>query len=279
MSGEPVDPDEIAHRLRVEADRAAARWTQLDLGLAGPPSATLAAALGELVAGLRADGSLDGWFLVRKPPGLRLRLRAAPGHEPQVERCLERIRGWSGIAVVHRGVYEPEEDRFGGPTGMVLAHHHFEADSDAVVANLALHPTEVPAPVLATVLADDLFSRAVDDGAELADVWARLAQAATAVAGTVTPTREERRAARVALEAPADAIVPAALHPELRRVQLVGDELAATLRDPSTAPAVGRRTWLATLATFLANRHGLDARALAGLAAASVAVLHPERAT
>ncbi|MFI0165756.1 thiopeptide-type bacteriocin biosynthesis protein [Streptomyces sp. NPDC017095] len=108
-------------------------WVQL--GLAGAPGALpydrLAATARELLDG----GQARDFFFMHKPPGLRVRFRAAePSRAPDLRAALlrrlepGRDSAWARPVA---GVYEPETYLFGGPRSMPWVHALFTADSRA----------------------------------------------------------------------------------------------------------------------------------------------------
>ncbi|MFC4534496.1 lantibiotic dehydratase [Sphaerisporangium dianthi] len=103
----------------------------------------IAGPLGELVAGLAADGLIDRWFYIRycdPGPHLRIRVRAADlADVAQVTgRCVAWARGCvaaglaSDLALVG---YDRELERYGGPHAIDVLEEVFAADSE-VTADL-----------------------------------------------------------------------------------------------------------------------------------------------
>lgn len=102
-------------------------------------------ALQPLVASLRREGALAGWFFIRYGDPdwhVRLRLKADPQLTPGLVSALHQaLEPWLLDGRVWRWVldtYQPEVERYGGPVGIELAERLFEADSDAVASILAL---------------------------------------------------------------------------------------------------------------------------------------------
>jgi thiopeptide-type bacteriocin biosynthesis protein len=100
-----------------------------------------------LVRTTLGSGVADGWFFIRYgDPDWHLRLRL---HGPP-ERLRQLAGGLSGmLAPLHReqllwkvqlDTYEREEERYGGPEGILLAEQLFQADSEAVLELLELLP-------------------------------------------------------------------------------------------------------------------------------------------
>lgn len=122
----------LAGGLAALRDRAVPTWTQL--GLARPKPglyAELSAAVREMLAGDR----ITDFFLMHKPPGLRVRFAAAPGLESWARVETTRLaRRWQERGLIDGivpGVYEPEAFLFGGPAAMPHVHRLFTVDSVA----------------------------------------------------------------------------------------------------------------------------------------------------
>lgn len=77
-------------------------------------------------------GLIENFFFMRKPPGLRLRFEAS-NNTPDLADCVdERLLAWCdrGFAVDGpHGVYEPEDQLFGGPNSMPHVEALFTLDS------------------------------------------------------------------------------------------------------------------------------------------------------
>ncbi|MEU6595548.1 thiopeptide-type bacteriocin biosynthesis protein, partial [Streptomyces sp. NPDC046881] len=121
----------------VRAHRPEDGWVQLGLTCARsgpllPPYRRLAVAARELLD----TGQARDFFFLHKPPGLRVRFRAAePSRAPDLHaallRHLEADRQDDAGARPVAGVYEPETYLFGGPRAMPWVHALFTADSRA----------------------------------------------------------------------------------------------------------------------------------------------------
>lgn len=165
------------------------RWVQLGLALAVAPPRALFGELAALVRDWRARRVVENFFFMNKPPGIRVRFAPVPGRAPVVRAELrELVPGWlaAGLAAgVEPGIYEPEEDRFGGPGPMDHVHRMFTADA---VTWLAFHarPRRTPAWALSfAMLRPVLDAMDVHSGREHA-VWARVAAAGRLVPPGVT---------------------------------------------------------------------------------------------
>ncbi|MGW3466565.1 thiopeptide-type bacteriocin biosynthesis protein, partial [Streptomyces olivaceoviridis] len=118
----------------LRAHAPVAGWVQLDVAATGAlPYRELAAAGREFTA----SGQARDFFFMHKPPGLRVRFRAAEpsGVENLHAALLRRLdpgrQGGHSWARPVPGAYEPEIYLFGGPRSMPWAHALFTADSRA----------------------------------------------------------------------------------------------------------------------------------------------------
>ncbi|HST26253.1 MAG TPA: lantibiotic dehydratase [Gaiellaceae bacterium] len=108
--------------------------------------AVLTGHVAPLVRDMLDSGAADSWFFLRyADPELHLRLRfrgeperlareVRPAVEETGARLLEQGLAWR----VELGTYEREVERYGGPDAIEAAERIFRADSDAVLALLAL---------------------------------------------------------------------------------------------------------------------------------------------
>lgn len=173
------------HRLRealtgVSVPQAADpdRWLQFDVTVKSPDP-RLYAELATTTAGLDDSGLIGDFFFMHKPPGLRLRYRAAGDADRPLRHrlagMLARLRGDGLIHGYRPWRYEPEQRLFGGPMSMRHVHRLFTADSAAWLDVHATGP-HPPATVWAVSL---LMTRALLDalgvgGWEDLDVWDRI---------------------------------------------------------------------------------------------------------
>lgn len=137
----------------------------------------------------RARRVIEDFFFMNKPPGIRVRFAPAPGHAPFVRAELRRLVGsWCAAGLVNGvepGVYEPEEDRFGGPGSMDHAHRMFTVDA-ATWLEFHARPRRTPGWALSFAMLRPLFAAMdVDRGREHA-VWTRVAAAGRLVPSGVT---------------------------------------------------------------------------------------------
>jgi thiopeptide-type bacteriocin biosynthesis protein len=156
------------------------RWVQIGLAPSNGQGGTL---FGELTGLLREwhDRDLvDHFFFMNKPPGIRARFAPLPGQAPFVRAALRRrVRAWCAaglVADVVPGVYEPEEDRFGGPRPMEHVHRMFTVDA---LTWLEFHsrPRRTPAWALSLAMVRPVLDALTVDSARERTVWARVAEA------------------------------------------------------------------------------------------------------
>lgn len=99
------------------------------------------------VRGALDGGAADRWFFLRfNQPSDHLRLRLRVPSEPQAAQLRERIEvaflefrrqaGNPPVTELHWIDYEPELDRYGGPTGVALAEELFHRSSEMALALL-----------------------------------------------------------------------------------------------------------------------------------------------
>ncbi|MCF6522984.1 thiopeptide-type bacteriocin biosynthesis protein [Streptomyces sp. JJ36] len=108
-------------------------WTQLSLAPGRHPLPDLYRRLAAAARALTGpEGPAGDFFFLHKPPGLRIRFRAAgPEHAEDLRAALRHHftpRDGDGEPPVE-GVYEPEVYLFGGPRAMPWVHALFTADS------------------------------------------------------------------------------------------------------------------------------------------------------
>ncbi len=245
------------------------RWTQLNIELVPTPAGLVASAarvfdrLSPLVSPPTRLPELHRFFLMRKPPGLRVRI-SGRHREPPVHGFLEALRdcerdgavmAWSAVP------YEPERFRFGSRRALDIAHEWFDADS---VGWLRWEPlawkreSRLGREVLSLAILNDLFVEVLEDAAEVWDVWCRIA-----AHHQIAFDEPASRIPPVTL-ATLDAFASPAEQDLLRHYHDANAAAASSLRDAARCSqlAVGPRTLLATLALFHWNRYGfsLDAR-------------------
>lgn len=160
-----------------QGERPGDEWVQVGIATAGrPPYAELAPVVREWLA----DGVVSDFFFMHKPPGLRVRFAVAPGRAPWVRDRLRELTGrWRAAGLVtgaRLGVYEPEEQLFGGPVSMRHVHRLFTVDATTW---LDFHAAGSGAPAWALSLAmlRPVFAGLHIAGWEQCDTWGRVARA------------------------------------------------------------------------------------------------------
>lgn len=81
---------------------------------------------------LLADGRIDDFFFMHKPPGIRLRFRCAASLNQLRHVVDAELASWHSEGLIEAseaGVYEPESALFGGPASMSFVHALFTVDS------------------------------------------------------------------------------------------------------------------------------------------------------
>jgi thiopeptide-type bacteriocin biosynthesis protein len=108
-------------------------WTQLGLAVAQSRQREFYLALSEVAHRLLDAGTAGNFFYMHKPPGIRIRFEPiAEEPEPLRGEVLAAARRWQAdglVTAVEHGIYEPEEQLFGGKSSMIYVHRLFTADS------------------------------------------------------------------------------------------------------------------------------------------------------
>lgn len=164
------------------------RWLQIGLGqpATGQPRQELFGRIAQLARGLLRDASVDNFFFMHKPPGLRLRFELAAGHPDDLpEAICRRVERWRRdrlLGQLEPGVYEPESRLFGGEPSMPYVHTLFTVDS---LAWLDFHAGPAaggagagPAWLVSLSMLRALFDGLDITGWEDLDVWHRLRERA-----------------------------------------------------------------------------------------------------
>lgn len=263
------------------------RWLQVNVALRRDDGDALASAravfaeLAPQIASARAEGTLQRFFFMRKPPDMRLRLQG-PNPErhllPAVSGSLAKLRRDGAVERFFPSVYEPEVRLFGGAEAMSLVHDYFDADTAGwmeldrhwAAGVAALQPEDV-----VSVVANELFALALGDRAEIWDAWSNvLALVAPAAEAAdpfhrMMPIPSELRA----LATPAESRV-------LGRYCAANEALANGLRDVWSRGRLecGLRGMLPFVVIFHLHRYGLDAARQARVAEAMQRVWDPRGA-
>ena len=116
--------------------RVANSWLQIGIRphTQPEPRGELCRRIASLARSTFSDSLADDFFFMNKPPGMRLRFQAAAATDPAqmahvVSAEVMRWRAEGLIDQVEHGVYEPENQLFGGAAAMNFVHALFTADS------------------------------------------------------------------------------------------------------------------------------------------------------
>ncbi|MSR13215.1 MAG: hypothetical protein EXR86_01335 [Gammaproteobacteria bacterium] len=254
-----------------------ARWVQFDIGLvrrAGDARLSAQEMFKRVVDWWEPRAGADqvhGWFFMRKPPDVRLRILATAVAQPALSslaQSLQQAVADGVIASSTAGTYHPEVARFGGAAALNLVHAWFMLDSV-----LWYRFEQI----------DRQAQRALSAGAALAAVFHDLFRE---VAGdVVAPWHSLARHVLLDAEDHVDAGAPASLDDLCRAAELGAEErailaayragnrfFARALREVS--PICSTADIAATTAFFTFNRHGFPAQRSAPIVAGVVAGLH-----
>jgi thiopeptide-type bacteriocin biosynthesis protein len=268
-------------------------WLQYDVALGAAPRPEHYAALLTLVRELSAAGTVDEFFFMHKPPGLRIRFRPAGQARAACDAAVsERLSRWQDGGLVARwrpAVYEPEVHLFGGPVSMRSVHSLFTADS---LLWLTYHASPVlpggadagPSWNLSLVMLRGLFDSVRISGWEDLDVWDRVRwqtgrRLAPEVAGALglEQLSDALQGAWAAAAGPPDGHPPHLRDAIVEYRQAVAAEGERWLADyfHSGAAILGPRAAVAYVVIFHWNRAGLSGNRQALLTEGLVA--HPAR--
>jgi thiopeptide-type bacteriocin biosynthesis protein len=253
-------------------------WLQLDVALdsrCDDPREAAWSAVERWWHALDDDASSRPRFawLLRKPPGLRLRVSVdADARWLQLEPrlCAGDAPGrWS------RGIYEPEHHRFGGPAGSTIAHAMLTAATRGWIAWESLRrrdETELDASVVALAIYDDFVRRVTSDVPEQWDVWCRLAQQYYGV--IAAPGVGRRSGLDLGQICARGSTQERRIIDEMRDHNArCADDLTRALR--SGATRIGPRAFAVTLATFHWNIWAVDRPTLRRALALMISELDP----
>ncbi|MDK1349089.1 thiopeptide-type bacteriocin biosynthesis protein [Streptomyces sp. 378] len=149
-AGEAVPAALRPARVFLEAGLCAVRsqplpWIQYDLTIVEERRRELYVSLLEFVSG-GLPGGMANFFLMHKPPGIRLRFEATPGGRTResVDEWLQAVQAAGCVLEARNAVYEPEHVLFGGHESMPSVHRIFTLDS---LVWLAYHAQATTGPV------------------------------------------------------------------------------------------------------------------------------------
>ena len=168
--------------LAARAWQTSNKWLQIgirpqeDLGL----RAELCRQVACLARRLLGESTIDNFFYMNKPPGMRLRFQtaAAGSLEDLANAVYTEVTRWRAeglIDYVEPGVYEPENQLFGGPLSMSLVHALFTVDSLIWLDYHACHAVEgeaiSPAWLVSLAVLRTVFAGLAIIGWEDIGVW------------------------------------------------------------------------------------------------------------
>jgi thiopeptide-type bacteriocin biosynthesis protein len=228
------------------------------------------AELNERLESWRREARLDQFFFMRKPPALRLRFQGPDltrRLEPVLVAWLEDAEQRNLIRSFRFGTYEPEVFRFGGQTGMAIAHEQFDRDSRLILryeTAVEQGTLDLPRERLSATLMLDLLQRCVEDQAEVWDVWQRIWHA-----HGCPPLAQDNQ---TDLATPADVSL-------LEESRAGNAQVACRLHAAEVARRLdcGPRAWLAQVCVFHWNRLGLEMAERVRLLSATLRSFDPHR--
>ena len=241
------------------------RWIQYNVRLArraGSPDESARSLFGSLHEPLqrwRRERSLDCFYFMRKPPGVRMRFHGTDVAR-ELSRILTRLNRARSIGRFFTSIYEPEVHLFGGERAMALVHAHFDADTRAWMAG--------GSPLIPALL-DDLFLTTLQSRTETWDVWWNL--------WALMPKKIRDGATNADIRPLESA--------SAEEGQLVADYRRANERFAKGFNALqdrgelecGMRAALAFVAMFTFNRHGFDGAKQACFARTFIETNSPHR--
>lgn len=161
------------------------RWVQI--GIRFPtdsvPASELYRQIASLTRGWVSDATIDNFFFMNKPPGMRLRFQPMrPGGSAEFAEALHaevmRWRAEGLISHVESGVYEPESQLFGGSRSMNFVHALFTVDSlfwlDYHARRAADGDESTPAWLVSLAMLQAVFAGLDITGWEDIGVWDRI---------------------------------------------------------------------------------------------------------
>jgi thiopeptide-type bacteriocin biosynthesis protein len=177
---------EILHWQLVEVNIMG--WVQLNVGLVRSHSGSainharkLFDQIEPLAVKWRADGWLDCYFLMRKPPDVRLRFYSidrASILQSALSNTMEMLLVRGIISEFFFSDYQPEMIRFGGIEAMKIVHDYFDLDTHNWIALDRLtcqNQRKIDPDLLLPSLFQDLFDRVLGSEISVLKTWHHLA--------------------------------------------------------------------------------------------------------
>jgi hypothetical protein len=235
----------------------------------------------------RGAGYFQRCFFARASYGLRLYFygeELATRLEPALVAWLEAGEHNNVLRGFRLAPAPPDGQPFGSAVGATIAHDHFDRCTRLTLRYELL--ASQSQPVISRHLyfiatTNDLFARAVEDQAELWDVWQRLRAKLPSSGSLATSDDTDMGSVSAAL-----ALAPAFLDAAGTGAALLHDARAANLATAAQLHAAattnqlgkGRRAWLAAVALGDRNRLGLATDLLDSSIVRVLQLLDPDRA-
>jgi thiopeptide-type bacteriocin biosynthesis protein len=260
-------------------------WVQLNVGLVRSKNGSaihsarqLFGQIEPLVAEWREGGCLDCYFLMRKPPDVRLRFYSIDQEllmRSTLLLAMEMLLVQGIISEFFFSEYQSETMRFGGVEAMNIIHDYFDLDTHNWLAldRLAQQNQRTIDPdLLLPSLFQDLFDRVLDDKISVLKTWYHLA--------ALTPLPQSAKTLRSINLPPFDQLsltagVTNCEYSILQAYRLAHQKLATALSElwQSDLLLTDLYEILATIALFSFNRHGFSGERSAPIVTAVIASL------
>lgn len=255
-------------------------WIQLNLELAPAPSFRVSSwpvvdALDRWCEG-RGREETTGWWLVRKRPGLRVRVRGPALTRAVLAEVLAPYVASGSLSRWWSTTYEPEIDRLGGPAVIDPVHRWFVADTRAWVAHERARfagRARIGGELMSGIVLHELAANVSEDGAETWAIWQALCRAYAGAPATATTAAASRPHALALARGHASDEERAILTAADAAVQRFTATIGAAWQEGSLVG--GPRTLIATIASFHFNLWCVNVSAAAALCRTMATALHP----
>jgi len=255
-------------------------WLQVNLELAPAPSFRVSSwpvvdALDRWCDG-RGGEEPTGWWLVRKRPGLRVRVRGPAVDRTALDELFAPFVAGGSLVRAWSTTYEPELDRLGGPAMIDAVHDWFVADTRAWVAHERARfagRARVGGELMCGILLHELAAGACEEGAETWAIWQALCRAYAGHPAMATATAASHPHALALARDHACDEERAVLSAAGAAVQRFTETLAAAWQDGTLVG--GPRALIATMASFHFNLWCVNVGAAAALCRTMASALHP----
>jgi thiopeptide-type bacteriocin biosynthesis protein len=258
-------------------------WVQLNIGLVRSNNGSaidrarqLFDRIEPLAAKWRADGWLDCYFLMRKPPDVRLRFYSIDQEsilQSALSNTMEMLLVQGIISKFFFSDYQPETIRFGGIEAMKIVHDYFDLDTHNWLALDRLtrqNQRTIDPDLLLPSLFQDLFDRVLGSEISVLKTWHHLA-ALTPLSESVEnlPSIDPIPFDRLSLAAEITTSETSILQTYISAHEKLATELSALWQ--SDLLLTDLYEILATIALFSFNRHGFSGEFSAPIVAAVLA--------